>query len=174
MLLSLVFNSVSTWQQNSFASYYSELATLNNPKLILHNNSQNYLTPHNIIGSFILNLNNDSQYNISSHFSHLFPSSRLVSLFPHRVYSVSTSLNGLTWLLDYAGTDYIEQDTFLVHQTCPNEIPWGIDRIDRLGQIDCLFETGDLTGRDTHVYIIDTGINPPSAAIGSITIEAIF
>ena len=48
----------------------------------------------------------------------------------------------------------IELDRIKVTDKC---VPWGLDRLDNT--MDCLMDTGNLTGRGTHIYILDTGIN---------------
>ena len=51
---------------------------------------------------------------------------------------------------------------------CPG-VPWGLSRIDQPNlPLDNVFNPGGLTGRNVHVYVLDTGLNPHSDFNGRI------
>ena len=69
-----------------------------------------------------------------------------------------TTPAGLVELINDPFTEIIEPESEFTTNQNSCSIPWGIDRIDKDGKVDCAFDTGELDGDESHIFIIDTGI----------------
>ena len=172
-LLSLAEDNNNGWSLNE-KLYENSLFNIvgNNSKLDLSRYSKEnqdngfgsspYLLPYRNLGTFIIivskgkyniikKLLKESDYNIT-----------IVNEYENNGFSLYLSPKALKWVLSIEGIELIDEDFIVtinneVSTQC--ELPWGIDHIDHKG-INCEFDSGMLKGKGSHIYIIDTGINP--------------
>ena len=118
--------------------------------------------PYRNLGSFIIMVGpgtfdyvktqlDDSEYNIE-----------ITNEYGKNGFSLKLSPDALKWVLSLDDVYMADEDLRLdINKEVSNEcvLPWGIDHIDQ-GGMNCNFDSGRLTGKGSHIYIVDTGISP--------------
>ena len=133
----------------------------NNPRPVFGNSLKTDILPFRNLGAFIVLVNTNNFTRLEEKISNCRFTLEIGILYENKGYLLYLSPEALAWILDQPEVYLVEEDLRIeinnfLKPTC--NIPWGLDRIDPEGLIDCQYNIGDLTGLNSHLYITDTGI----------------
>lgn len=160
-------NYLDSWSVEQ-ENYYNELKKIaeNNSKLNLNKNKIGFgsgdteVLPLRNIGSFIIMIESN-KYNETLKILENDVELDIVNIYDNMVLNVNLSPKSLLRVLNNPNINLVDEDILFdisnnMRSKC--NLPWGIDHIDRDG-MNCKMNSGILTGKDSHIYIIDTGIS---------------
>ena len=168
MLLSLFIHSLSHlnslgWE-TQYDAYIQQLQNFSNSKLVIPSSQESLgmslekrATEHtlpNTMGTFIVS--SLPRYNIQTNdiTQYFIGIQQELKVLTNHVYLIQVSPSQLQKVLQQEWVDNIEPDQVFQTDQCNM---WGLDRLDE--KMDCQYKQWHHNGKNSHVYVVDTGIH---------------